>query len=164
MAMRLASTFVEVDTESRAPAETIHKAFCPIGVVDGGGSVAVSAFEAVIPARQTVFRGVRFEVTGGGEYDHTGSVTVAQENAEKLIASLDNMASSKLFREGFPMLEVETEVEGLRVVVFNMPNGRINALVEAGGQTCYLDQQSDLFDLSKLSGLALDHLRKTEIV
>ncbi|MFI0394645.1 hypothetical protein [Paracoccus jiaweipingae] len=162
MAMRLATTFIEVDTQSREPAETIHKAFCPIGSIDGAGTIAVSAFEAVIPTKQMVFRGVRFEVTGSGEFDRTGTVTVAQDNAEKLISSLDNMASSRIERQGFPMVEVETEVDGLRIIVFNMRNGKVVALVEADGESIYLNSQSDLFDLSKLASLALDHLRSTE--
>lgn len=58
--MRLAKSFIEVDTDAREPAATTIKAYMPVGSMSGSGSIDVTAFEALIPSKELVFHGVRF--------------------------------------------------------------------------------------------------------
>ncbi len=160
--MKLAKTFVEVDTDAQEPAETSIKGFMPIGSVEGSGSVHVSAFEVLIPRKEIAFHAVRFEISSGGDYPQESIATVAAEHAERLIKSLDQLAGVKISTNRFALTEVESVVDGLRVVAFNTDRGQVRAAVSSGIATCHLTQQSDLFDLSKLVSLALDHLRQQD--
>lgn len=157
--MRLAKSFIEVDTDSREPAATTIKAYMPVGSMSGSGSIDVTAFEALIPSKELVFHGVRFEVNSGEEYSPLGIATVSIENAEKLLSSIDHLAGVKITTDRFALSEIEAVVEELRIVVFNTQQGRLHAAVEAGGTTCHLMRQSDLIDLGKLVSLAIAHLR-----
>jgi hypothetical protein len=158
--VKLAKTFVEVDTGAREPAETTIKGFMPIGTVAGSGSVAVTAYEVVIPRKELAFHGVRFEITGGGDYPSESIATIAAENAELLIKSIDQLAGASISTDRFALSEVEAVVDDLKIVVFNTDRGRLHAAVSSGTATCHLMKQSDLFELSKLVSLALDHLRR----
>ena len=158
--VKLAKTFVEVDTGAREPAETTIKGFMPIGTVAGSGSVAVTAYEVVIPRKELIFHGVRFEITGGGDYPSESIATIAAENAELLIKSIDQLAGASISTDRFALSEVEAVVDDLRIVVFNTDRGRLHAAVSSGTATCHLTKQSDLFDLGRLVSLALDHLKR----
>jgi len=105
-------------------------------------------------------RTLTFEVSSADEYGVDGLVTVAEENAEKLISSLETLANAHITTEKYALTEVETNVDELRVVVFNTEAGSIMAAVEAQGTICHLMMQRELLDLAKLVSLALEHLRK----
>lgn len=158
--MKLAKAFAEIDSADREPAATTVKRYMPIGSVSGSGVVSVSAFDAIVQQQQLQFRGVRFEVSSADEYGVDGLVTVAEENAEKLISSLETLANAHITTEKYALTEVETNVDELRVVVFNTEAGSIMAAVEAQGTICHLMMQRELLDLAKLVSLALEHLRK----
>lgn len=153
--MKLAKAFADLDSEDRQPAETTIKGFMPVGAVGGTGSVSVTAFEAVVPSRQFIFQGVRFESNSGEEYAAEGIATVGLENAEKLMASIEQLANAKISTDRFAMSEIETNVDDLRIVVFNTDKGRIHAGVEAAGVMCHFFKQTDLLDLLKLVSLAV---------
>ena len=158
--VKLAKTFIEIDSGAREPAATTLKGFMPIGTIDGSGTVAVSAYEVVIPSKEIAFHGVRFEITSSDEYPNEGTATVEAENAEILVHSLSQLANVNISTQRFALSEVEATVEDLRIVVFNTDRGKIHAAVSSGDATCHLLKQSDLLDLGKLVSLALEHLRK----
>ena len=87
------------------------------------------------------FHDVRFEVDSGEDYSNLGIVTVTLENADKLIASLDELAGFKIDTCRFAMSEVEAVVDGLRVVVFNTKAGQFCAMIEAMGAACLFQRQ-----------------------
>ncbi|WP_298911375.1 hypothetical protein [uncultured Aliiroseovarius sp.] len=157
--MKLAKAFADIDSSDREPAQPIVKGFMPIGVISGNGSVSVSAFEALIPAKDVAFHGVRFEVVPDDEYAPNGIATVPIENAEMLVASLEQMASASISTERFALTEVEATVDELRIVIFNTEGGRIHAAIDADGATCHLMQQSELLDLATLVEMAIKHLK-----
>lgn len=160
--MKLAKHFADIDSGDREPAEMTIKRFMPIGSIQGSGSVSVTAFEAVVPARQIAFHGVRFEVVTGDDYPTEGLATVAVENAEKLMASIDQLANAKITTDRYALTEIEATVEDLRIVVFNTDQGRLHAAIDASGTTCHLMKQADLLDLNQLVKLAVDHLRSIQ--
>ncbi|MEZ5715706.1 MAG: hypothetical protein R3D85_11360 [Paracoccaceae bacterium] len=157
--MKLAKAFADIDSKDSEPAQPIVKGFMPIGMLSGTGSIIISAFEALVPAKEIAFHGVRFEVSPGDEYASDGIATVPIENAEKLIASLEQMANANLSTDRFALTEIEINVDDLRIVVFNTDRGRVHAAIEADGATCHLMKQSELLDLSKLVSMALQHLK-----
>lgn len=156
--MRLAKSFVEVDQKAVDPAEVMIKGFMPIGSIDGSGSVTVQAYEIVVPSKELLFRGVRFEVSSTNEYEPERIATVSFENAEKLVKSLDRLASTPITTDRFSQVEVQASVEDLTITIFNADNGRIYAAVNADGTACHLTRQADLYDLAKLVSLAIKHL------
>lgn len=162
--MKLAKAFADIDSAYKEPAEVTIKRFMPIGALEGTGSIAVSAFEAIVPSREIVFRGVRFEVTSEDEYASDGVVVVAVENAEKLIASIEHLANVTITTDRFALSEIETVVDGLRIVLFNTERGKIHAAIDADGTTCHLLQQSELFQLSHLVRISLEHLQSNTSV
>ena len=157
--MKLAKAFAEIDSEDKQPAETTIKGFMPIGSIDGSGSVAVTAYEIVVPSREIAFQGVRFEITSGDDYPSEGIASVALESAEKLLSSIEQLANAKVSTDRYALSEIETRVDDLRIVVFNTAQGRILAAIEAAGTTCHFFKQSELLNLHKLVGLAVNHLR-----
>ena len=158
--MKLAKAFAEIDSEDRAPAETTFKGYTAVGSLRGNGSVAISAYEAVVPAREILFHEIRFEVEGGGDYPNEGITTIALEKAELLLASLEALANAKITTDRFELSEVVTSVDDLQIVAFNTGKGRTMAAVTVQTATCHLARQSELLDLHKLVSLAVDHLKR----
>lgn len=156
--MRLAKSFAEIDSTEREPAQIRVKRFMPVGEILGSGVVSVSAFELMIPAKEYAFRGIRFEVSSGNEYDAEGVALVTLDDTARLRASLEQLASTRITYEQYAMTEVDVTVQDLRVIVFNTNERRIVAAVEANGTTCHLDRHADLLDLCKLVELAEKHI------
>lgn len=157
--MKLAKAFAEIDSEDRQPAETIFKGFTSVGSLSGNGSVAITAHEVVVPAREIVFHGIRFEVEGAGDYPSEGIATIPLESAELLLASIEALANAKITTDRFELSEVETTVDDLQIVVFNTGAKRVMAAIRAQNATCHLSRQMELLDLHKLVSLAVDHLK-----
>lgn len=157
--MRLAKTFVEIDSAEKEPAEAKIKSYSPIGRVSGTGHVDVSAIEIVVPAQEVAFHGIQIEVRSGQEFSGTGIATIPVSDATKLLASLEKLANTSITTDRFAFTEVEMKIEGLKIVVFNNDRGRTAFLVDANGVGSHFARQAVLLDLHKLVSLAVDHLQ-----
>jgi hypothetical protein len=157
--MRLAKSFAEIDSSSRQPAEARIRRFMPIGSVGGSAKVSVSAFEFFIPSQDHAFRGVRIETSSTNEYQNGGVATIALDEADMLMASLEQLANVKITTDVFEQTEVEMAIDDLKITVFNV-NGRVMAAVQAGSTVTHLARNTELLDLRKLVSLAIAHLQK----
>jgi len=130
-----------------------------MGKITGLGAVEVSALEYIIPSQEFAFHGIRFDITSGGDYPQTSVAIVAISDAEDLLASLEDLASTTIKKDRFSLTEIELKIENLRIVLFNNDRDRLAFLVEASGIGSHFARQNILVDLHKLVKLAIDHLR-----
>jgi len=159
--MQLASTFDQFNTSMQEPAETAIKGFFPVGKISGMGTVSISAMELVIPSKELMFQGIRFEVTPADQYARTGIATIPLGEVEKLLLALENMATARLTTERFTFNEIETKIEDLTITLFNTDRDKVAIAVSAAGSSCHLSSQNYVAELKKYISIAAKHLRTT---
>ena len=144
--------------------ELVIHGYSPMGTVEGGyGTVQVEAREAVMPGRQIVVQSVRIELSSGGDYPQTTFGTISYENMNKFVLALEKIQLTTISRERFSFTEVQFELEGLKIIVFNNDRGALMWALSADALSIHFNSLSKIAELKVLIERAKSHLDDTKI-
>jgi hypothetical protein len=127
------------------------------------GSAQIEAREGLIPGRQIASRSVRVELSSGGDYPQTSSAAVDSDNIDRLLSVLDTMQSTRINTDRFKFTEVEFEVDGLKIIVFNNEKGSLLWALSADGVSIHFNSLAKLSELKSVIERAKTHLDRTAI-
>jgi len=162
--MNLASTAVSRNEFGDAElSDIVVRGYTPFGVIKALGSIEVEARESVIPDRRQSAYFVRVELQAPNNPEHTASSLLRYDNVDKLTWAIDKLATASIRTDRFHFTELEYEVDGLSIVVFNDAKGKIGCAIRTGGVTVHLTTISMLIDLKSLIVGAKQHLDTQKI-
>lgn len=140
--------------------DIVFRSYTVIGSLNGLGqsSIQVDAREALVPDRHLMVYSVRLELSSGEEYSRETFATVSYEDLDRLIFMLDKLAATNIKVDRFDYSEVQYEIDGLKIIVFNTTRGDTMVAVTCDGNTVHLPQVSKLTNLRELIQKAKGHL------
>lgn len=143
----------------------VVRGYSPIGSVSGMGygSAAIEAREGVIPGRQIATQSVRVEVSTGGDYPQVGVAAISFDNVEKLMSVLDRLQFTTISTDRYKFTEIEFEVDGFKIIVFNNERGGLMFALSAESASIHFNGLTKLSELKGLFDAAKRHLVKTKI-
>ena len=150
--------FGEVETT-----DVVVRCYTSVGTVQGLGKIEVEARESVIPDRRHTAYFVKFLLESSDEYPRQSFALVHYDHLDKLIESLERLTSITIKTDRFSFTEVEYDVDGLSIVVFNTAQGQVLFAVGSGGVQVHFRAMSQLSDLKNLVVRAKAHLDKNRV-
>lgn len=143
--------------------DLVVRGYSPIGTVMGMsyGSAQVEAREGLIPGRQIAARSVRVELSSGGDYPQTSTAAVEYDNLDRLLAVLTTMQSTNIQTDRFKFTEVEYEIDGLKIIVFNNDRGSLLWALSAESVSIHFNSLNTLGEFIALVERAKSHLDRT---
>lgn len=145
--------------------DVVIRGYTPIGAINGigFGSAQVEAREGLIPGRQIATQSVRIELSTGGDYPQIASAAISYDNVDRLLSALGRMQFTNIDTSRFKFTEVEYEIDGLKVIVFNNDRGDLMFAVSAETVSVHFNSIAKLGDLKALIERTKSHLEKTRI-
>jgi len=140
--------------------DLVVRSYTSIGTLSGigYGSAQVEAREGMMPGRQLVTRSVRVELNTGGDYPQISSAAVDYENVDRLVAAVQRLRTARISRDRFQFTELEFEVDGLKVIVFNNDRGDMMFALSAEATSIHFNTLSKLEQFEALLERAKGHL------
>jgi hypothetical protein len=134
------------------------RSYTNVGSVLGFGRVSVEAREHIVPDRKQVSYFVKFEIQSGGDYPQTVAAVVGYDNIQSLIDAIERMSHLTISSDRFSFSEIEYEVDGLSIIIFNNDRGKLQFAVTAGNTTVHFSSMADLNTLRVLVVRAKEHI------
>lgn len=140
--------------------DLVVRSYSPVGTLSGigYGSAQVEAREGMMPGRQLVSQSVRVELSTGGDYPHTSSAAIAYENVDRLIAAVDRLRTVTIRKDRYEYTELEFEIDGLKIIVFNTEGGGLMFALSAESTSIHFNGLAKLGELRTLVEKAKSHL------
>lgn len=145
--------------------ELVIISYSPMGAIAGsfGGSAQVEAREIVMPGRQIVTQSVRVELVTDGDYPQTGISTLPYNDTDRFLLALEKMEFANINADRFKFTEMQYEVEGLKITVFNNDRGGLMWALSADAVQIHFNSLSKIGDFKRLIEKAKAHLDQTKI-
>ena len=140
----------------------VVRSYTPVGAVSGinYASATVEAREGLVPGHQIANYSVRIEITTGGDYPQSGAAAVEYRNVENLLSILEKFESTNITTERFKFTEVEYEIDGFKIIVFNNDRGTVMVALSVGAVTIHFGSLSSIRELRSLLERAQEHLKQ----
>lgn len=150
--MNLAAHHVPEDTTSTEPEanDVMIRSYTAIGSLQSLGKIDVEAREIVVPDRQHVSYFVKVALQSMGDYPQEAVAMVQQANLPRLLGALDKLKKATITTDRFAFSEVEYEVDGLKIIVFNDSRGKLMFVIIAGGVSVHFNVHSRLVEFEDL--------------
>lgn len=145
--------------------DIVIRGYSPIGAINGigFGSAQVESREGLIPGRQIATQSVRIELSTGGDYPQVGSASVSYENVDRLLSAISRMQFTNIDTTRFKFTEVEYEIDGFKIIVFNNDRGSLMFALSADSVSVHFNSIAKLGDIKTLIERAKSHLEETRI-
>lgn len=145
--------------------DVIIRSYTAIGKVNGIGLgfVEVEAREAVIPDRRHTAYFVRVSADTGGDYPQNSVAVIQYDHLPKLLGAMERLQTATINTNRFQFSEVEFEIDGLKLIVFNDARGKLMFAVSIGAISVHFSSTMQLGDLRTLIGRAKQHLDTNKI-
>lgn len=138
--------------------------YSSMGTLKGSyGSIQVEARETILSEHRLISHSVRMEVRTGDDYPQTAVGTLAQENITQFVSALERLQTTAISRDRFDFTEIQFELEGNKVTVFNNDRGELFWAFQVEGLSIHFTSLAKLGDLAALVNRAKSHLEKTRI-
>ncbi|MBW8283774.1 MAG: hypothetical protein K0M55_09240 [Rhizobium sp.] len=162
--MNLASTFTEkAQTEGEDTNDVLIRNYTSVGSMQGMGKIEVEAREIVVPDRRHVAYFVKVSAESMDDFPQTSVALLQYDNLPKLIASIDKLAGSNIKTDRFAFSEVEYEVDGVKIIVFNDARGKILFVICIGSVSVHFNGLNRLPEFKELILRAKRHLDQHRI-
>ncbi|KUM26938.1 hypothetical protein AU467_18325 [Mesorhizobium loti] len=123
--MNLASMHpAEPEARPSEASDIVIRSYTSVGSMQGLGKIEVEAREAFIPDRRHVAYFIRISTETMGDYPQSSAAAIQYDNIEKLIVAIDKLSNVSIKADRFAFYEVEFEIDGLKIIVFNDARGR----------------------------------------
>jgi hypothetical protein len=148
------------DTTAHADeqSDVIIRGYSSIGTLQAMGKVEVEAREAIVPDRRHAAYFVRVSVESMGDYPQSAGAMIQYDNISKLLASLDKLEGATIKTDRFAFSEVEYEVDGLKIVVFNDGRGKVMFVIGVENVSVHFNALNRLGEFKHLIARAKEHL------
>ncbi|WP_442577592.1 hypothetical protein ACSBOB_18650 [Mesorhizobium sp. ASY16-5R] len=143
--------------------DVVIRSYTTMGTVEGFGKVSILAREAVVPDRKMALYFVGVQVESSDQYPQTRHAAIQFDNVEKFLRAIDRLEKAVITTDRFAFSEIEYDVDGLKVVVFNDGRGKIMFVVTVGGVSVHFPSMSQLADLRGLIRRGYEHLRQHKV-
>lgn len=143
--------------------DVVIRSYTAIGSLQALGTVEIEAREAVIPDRRHVAYFVRVGLETIGDYPQTAAAMIQYDNVPKLLKSLDKLGAADIKTDRFAFSELEYEVDGLKIIVFNDGRGKIMFVVTIDNVSVHFNALNRLDELKNLISRAKNHLDSRKI-
>lgn len=143
--------------------DLVIRGYTSIGNLHGLGRVEIEAREAVIPDRRHVAYFVRVGVESGDEYPQSGVAMIAYDNVAKLLTALEKLSGIVIKTDRFAFSEIEYDVDGLKVIVFNNERGKVMFALIAGNVSVHFNSIGQLEEFRGLVFRAKQHLDRIKM-
>ncbi|TGS89394.1 hypothetical protein EN817_03350 [Mesorhizobium sp. M3A.F.Ca.ET.174.01.1.1] len=114
----------ETESQPLEASDIVIRGYTSVGQMEGLGKIEIEAREAVIPARRQVAYFVKVEVSTMADYPQSSAILVQYDNLDKLLANLDRLSKINITTDRFKFSEVEYEIDGLKIILFNDNRGK----------------------------------------
>ncbi|MCV3241044.1 hypothetical protein [Mesorhizobium sp. ZC-5] len=145
--------FGEIETN-----DVVIRSYTSIGTVQGYGKVEIEAREAVIPDRRHAAYFVKIGLQTADEFPQTAAALIQYDNVPKLLTSLERLEKAVIKTDRFAYSEIEYDVDGLRIIVFNDARGKIMFVISAMNVSIHFSTIASLTTLRGLIERAYKHL------
>ena len=145
--------------------DIVVRSYSIIGSIRGMGSsfVQVEAREAVVPDQRLMDYSVRIELSTGGDYPQVSLASVGYKDLERFVSMLDKLTNTNISTDRFDFSEVQYELDGFRIIVFNNDRGSLMVALSHEGVTVHFTSVSSISDLRKLVTSAKESLDRYKI-
>ena len=143
----------------------VVRGYSVMGALNGlnYSSAQVEAREALIPDSRMADYSVRIELSTGGDYPQTSIASINYRDVDDVLAMLDKLSSTNITTDRFQFSEVQYEIDGFSVIVFNNDRGSLMVALTHAGVTVHLNSVSKIAELRKLIASAKDCLSQRKI-
>ncbi|MGQ3214665.1 MAG: hypothetical protein ACT6U0_14280 [Shinella sp.] len=163
MNLASASTTTEQSAHADEENDVLIRSYTSVGTLQAIGKVEVEARETVIPDRRHVVNFVRVGLESMGDYPQAAAALIQYDHLPKLLRSLDKLAAANIKTDRFAFSEVEYEVDGLKIIVFNDGNGKIMFVISVDNVSVHFNSLARLDEFKALLSRAKTHLDSRKI-
>lgn len=150
--------FGEIETN-----DVVIRGYTSIGFVEGYGKAEVEAREAVIPDRKHVVYVVRINLETADDFPQTAVAVISYDHVDNFLRALGQLERTTITRDRFAFSEVEYDVDGLKIVVFNDARGKLMFVITVGTVSVHFPAMSSLTTFKGLVSKAKEYLEKRRL-
>lgn len=145
--------------------DIVIRSYTIIGSVSGIGysSVQVEAREAIVAERRLTSYMVRLELNSGGDYPQTAASIIEYDRIDDFLSMLDKLAMTNISTDRFSFSEVEYEINGFKIIVFNNDRGSLMVAFTSEGVSMHLSSVSKIPELRRLVANAKECLDRNRV-
>ena len=116
----------EASSSNDGPLGIVVRSYSPVGVVQSYGQLEIEARELVFLDAKKAEHFIRISVKEEDSFGRTGSCAILDTDVEKLISLIERLATVLIKTDRFDFTEVEAEISGLKLIIFNNSRGGLD--------------------------------------
>lgn len=138
--------------------DIIIRGYTPIGSIRDMGKIEIEAREVVIPERKNFSYFIKISIESYGQYPQNTATLIQYDNIDKLIMAIDKIGNAKINSDRFSFSEIQYDIDGFSLIVFNNDRGKIMFAATTGTSSAHFNNIDRIFELKKLIQKSKDTL------
>ncbi|MBA1141780.1 hypothetical protein [Mesorhizobium neociceri] len=148
----------ESESQPSEASDIVIRSYTSIGSMQGLGKIEVEAREAFVPERRHAAYFIRIAAETMGDYPQSSATAIQHDNIDKLLVAIDKLSNVSIKSDRFAFYEVEFEIDGLKIIVFNDGRGRTMFNIFPGNISVTFTALHRIAELRELIVKAKKHL------